>query len=61
MNKAARGTKNPSNFRKTDVKRAVQAMKSAGLSVSRIELQDGKVVFFPAKDGAEESETDIVL
>jgi hypothetical protein len=41
MSKAA------SNFRRTDVKRAAQALKSAGLKIARVELQEGKVVFFP--------------
>lgn len=48
MSKAAsRGDRKPSNFRKTDVKRTAEALKSAGLTVTRVELQDGKVVFFP--------------
>lgn len=65
MGKAAsRGDRKPSNFRKTDVKRTAEALKSAGLTVARVELQDGKIIFFPAsKDGAEEvgQSTDIIL
>ena len=38
------------NFRRTDVKRAVQAMQSAGLKVGRVELQGGKVSIIPAGD-----------
>jgi hypothetical protein len=38
----------PSNFRRTDVKRAVQAMQSAGLKVARVELDGGKVTIVPA-------------
>jgi hypothetical protein len=44
MSKAA------SNFRRTDVKRAVQAVESAGVKIGRIELERGKIVIFP--DGA---------
>jgi hypothetical protein len=43
MSKAA------SNFRRTDVKRAIQAVESAGLTVGRVELQGGKIVLFPDK------------
>ena len=38
----------PSNFRRTDVKRAVQAVRSAGLKVARVELDGGKVTIIPA-------------
>jgi hypothetical protein len=37
-----------SNFRRTDVKRAVQAMQAAGLKVGRVELHGGKVLIIPA-------------
>jgi hypothetical protein len=40
----------PSNFRRTDVKRAVQAMQAAGLKVARVELHGGKVLIIPADD-----------
>jgi hypothetical protein len=42
----------PSNFRRTDVKRAVQAVQEAGLKVGRVELHGGKVLIIPA--GGEE-------
>jgi hypothetical protein len=42
-----------SNFRRTDVKRAVQAMQSAGLKVARVELVGGKVSIIPAGDESE--------
>jgi hypothetical protein len=51
MSKAA------SNFRRTDVKRAIQAVESAGLKVSRVELQGGKVILFP-DNGATAGERD---
>jgi hypothetical protein len=34
----------PSNFRRNDAKRAVQAMQAAGLKVARVELHGGKVL-----------------
>jgi hypothetical protein len=40
----------PSNFRTTDVKRAVRAVRAAGLKVTRVELHGGKVLIIPADD-----------
>ena len=50
MSKAA------SNFRRTDVKRAIQAAASAGLKIGRIELQGAKVVLVPADDNVAEKD-----
>jgi hypothetical protein len=40
----------PSNFRRNDVKRAVQAMQAAGLKVGHVELRGGTVRIMPAND-----------
>ena len=40
----------PSNFRRTDIKRAVQAMQAAGLRVARVELRRGTVLIIPAEE-----------
>ena len=40
----------PSNFRRTDVKRAVQAMRAADLKVGHVELRGGTVRIIPAND-----------
>jgi hypothetical protein len=40
----------PSNFCRTDVKRAVQAMQAAGLKVGHVELHGSKVLIIPAGD-----------
>jgi hypothetical protein len=41
-----------SNFRQTDVARAILAAKAAGLAVQRVEIQDGKIVVVTAPDGS---------
>jgi hypothetical protein len=43
-------SKGPSTFRKADIKRGVEALKSAGLKVARVEITPGKIVLVP-KDG----------
>jgi hypothetical protein len=40
----------PSNFRRTDVKRAVQAMQAAGPKVGHVELPGGTIRISPAND-----------
>jgi hypothetical protein len=51
-------SKAPSNFRQTDVKRAVQAVESAGVKIARIELAGGKITIVPAPALAESAATD---
>jgi hypothetical protein len=40
----------PSNFRKTDLKRGMEAVRAAGLKVGRIELAAGKITIIPQGD-----------
>ena len=40
----------PSNFRRTDIRRAVQAMQAAGLRVARVKLRRGTVLIIPAEE-----------
>jgi hypothetical protein len=41
MSKAA------SDFKETNVKRAVRAVQRAGLKIGRVELERGKIIIFP--------------
>ena len=43
----------PSNFRRSDVKRAVQAVQAAGIKIRRVELDGRKVSIIPADDESE--------
>jgi hypothetical protein len=44
----------PSNFGRTDIKHAVQAIEAAGRKIARVELHDGKVLIIPADDESTE-------
>jgi hypothetical protein len=46
----------PSNFRRTDVKRAVQAIQAADLKVSHVELRGGTVRIIPTNDEADDAD-----
>jgi hypothetical protein len=48
----------PSNFRRNDVKRAVQALQAAGLKVGRVELHGGRVSIIPADEESAEAMDD---
>jgi hypothetical protein len=48
----------PSTFRITDVKRAVQACRNAGLTIGRVEVdREGKIVIVPERPGEPVIET----
>jgi hypothetical protein len=44
----------PSDFRRTNVKRALLAVQSAGLRVARVELDGGKITIIPANGASVE-------
>jgi hypothetical protein len=44
-------SRGPATFRKSDVKRGIKALESAGLKVGRVEIsREGKIILFPDKD-----------
>jgi hypothetical protein len=50
-------SKGPSTFRKTDVKRGIEALELAGKRVARIEIDKaGKIVLFPDNNGNAEAD-----
>ena len=56
--------KGPCTFRKSDVKRGIAALESAGLKVNRVEIsREGKIILFPDKSGnaGDESSEEIKL
>jgi hypothetical protein len=43
-------SRRPCTFRETDVKRAVKAVRAAGVEVARVEIgKDGGIIVFPGK------------
>ena len=50
-------SKGPATFRKSDVKRGIEALELAGKRVARVEIdKTGKIVFFPDNGGNTEVE-----
>jgi len=45
----------PCNFKKTDVTRAVAAVRTAGLDVARVEIEAGKITVVPGKPANDET------
>jgi hypothetical protein len=39
-------------FRKIDIKRGIEALKSAGVKLGRVEIQEGKIILFPDNSNA---------
>jgi hypothetical protein len=45
-------SRRPCTFRETDVKRAVKAVRAAGVEVDRVEIEkDGRIVVFTGEPG----------
>jgi hypothetical protein len=49
--------KGPSTFKKTDIRRGVEALKSAGLKVSRVVIEGGKLTLVTAQGDTGETTT----
>ena len=50
-------SKGPCTFRKSDIRRGVQALESAGLKVGRVEIsREGRIILFPDKNGNTDEE-----
>jgi hypothetical protein len=41
-------SRGPATYRKSDLKRGIKALESAGLKLGRVEIQPGKIILFPA-------------
>jgi hypothetical protein len=54
-------SKQQSNFRETDVKRAVRAVTNAGLKIGRVELQKGKIIIIPGTTENEPSANEWII
>jgi hypothetical protein len=40
-------SRGPATYRKSDLKRGIKALESAGLKVARVEIQSDKIVLIP--------------
>jgi hypothetical protein len=49
-------SRGPSTARKSDMSRVIDVLKSKGIGVARIEIQPGKIILFPDKNGDRETE-----
>jgi len=57
----ARASRKPSNFRQTDLARAVRGARAAGVEVARIEVgRDGKIVVIVGKPESADTTKDPV-
>ena len=50
-------SRRPLAFRQSDVMRAVKAVRAAGMTVARIEVDNGKIVVVVGEPGKVESQT----
>jgi len=51
-------SKGPATFRKSDVKRGIEALELAGKKVARVEIDKaGKIILFPDNNGNAETES----
>jgi hypothetical protein len=50
-------SKRPSTFKKTDIRRGVEALKSAGLKVVRVVIEGGKLTLVTAQGDTGETTT----
>jgi hypothetical protein len=52
-------TRTPSNFRQTDVTRAVKAVAAAGVDITRVEIEGGKITVIVGKGAAAQPADDL--
>lgn len=48
-------SKGPCTFRKSDIRRGVQALEIAGVKVARVEVQAGKIIFVPQSSATDKT------
>jgi hypothetical protein len=53
-------SKGPCTFRKSDLRRGVEALKSAGMNVERVEIdRAGRIILFPQNGGTAPKQQDL--
>jgi hypothetical protein len=48
----------PSTFKRSDVRRAIKAVESAGIAIARVEIEGGRISIVPADVGEKQIESE---